>query len=266
MRRSMMGALVMAAVLSVAVAGIALAKQAETTIRAGNLVLTFGGGFTPEKLSKNEYTPVTADLFGKITTSDGTHPSAFRETVVDVDKDLRVNVKGLPICTPGQLEARDTEAALKVCGNTELGTGTAHAEIAFPEQRPIKVSSPLKVFNGGERGGKVKLLVHTFITVPAPTAIVTQVIIQRKGSGLHSVAKVPVIAGGSGSALDFSFKLGKTYTYKGKRVGYLEARCPDGVFKVSSPKTVFRNEAKIPGVEPETVLQGSLALPCTPKG
>jgi hypothetical protein len=153
-----------------------------------------------------------------------------------------------------------------VCGDTELGTGNAHAEIAFPEQPSIKVASPLKVFNGGEKGGKVKLLVHTFITVPVPAAIVTDVTIVRKGSGLHSIARIPVIAGGSGSALDFSFKLGKTYTYKGRKVGYLEAKCPDGVFKTSTPKTIFKNEAQVPNVAPVTALKGSLALPCTPKG
>lgn len=229
-------------------------------------MLTFGGGISPDGLPRSRYVPVTADIFGKISTSDGTHPSAFRELVVDVDKDIKVNVRGLPVCRPGQLEAQNTKAALRVCGETELGTGTAHAEISFPEQSPIKVASPLKVFNGGEAAGKVKLLVHTFITVPAPAAIVTQVTIQRKGSGLHSIAKIPVIAGGSGSALDFSFKLGRTYSYKGRRIGYLEARCPDGAFRVSSPKTVFKNEAKVPGVAPVTTLQGDLALPCTPKG
>jgi hypothetical protein len=142
----------------------------------------------------------------------------------------------------------------------------AHAEIAFPEQNPIKVASPITVFNGGEKGGKVTLLIHTFLTVPVPAAIVTTVTIQKKGSGLHSIAKVPVIAGGSGSALDFKFKLGRTYSYKGKKVGYLEARCPDGVFNVSTPKTVFKNEAHTPGVPAATILKGSLAIPCTPKG
>jgi hypothetical protein len=264
MRKNVMLALALAAALSVGVA--AIAGAASTTILAGNLKLTFGSSFSPEKLPKSEYAPFTANIFGKISTTDGTHPSAFRETVVDVDKDIKVNVKGLPVCKAGQLEARNTSAALKVCGDTELGTGTAHAEIAFPEQRPIIVASPLKVFNGGERGGKVTLLIHTFITIPAPTAIVTTVTIQKKGSGLHSVAKIPVIAGGSGSAIDFSFKLGRTYTYKGKKVGYFEGRCPDGVFKVNSPKTVFKNEAQTPGVAATTVLKGSLAVPCKPKG
>ncbi len=207
MRRNLLLVLALAGLLSIAVATIATAKKSQTTIKAGNLVLTIGGGISPTKLPKDKYVPVTAELFGKISTDDGTHPSAFRETIIDVDKDFKINVKGLPVCKANELTARDTRAALKVCGDTELGTGNAHAEIAFPEQPPIKVASPLKVFNGGEKGGKVKLLIHTFITVPVPAAIVTGVTISRKGSGLHSIARIPTIAGGSGSALDFSFKL-----------------------------------------------------------
>jgi hypothetical protein len=265
MRRNLILALSLAAVLSVGV--VTAASATKITSRVGNLILTFGGTVSPKKLPKNEYVPVTTNIFGKIATSDGTHPSAFRETVVDIDKDVKVNVKGYPVCKGGQLEASSTKAAMKVCGDTVLGEGIAHVEIAFPEQPPIIVSSPLTVFNGGEKGGKITLFFHIFITVPAPTAIVTTVTIQRKGSGLHSVAKIPVAVGGSGSALDFKFKLGKTYSYKGRKVGYFEAKCPDGVFKVTVPKTVFKNEAQTPGVPASTVLKNvSLAVPCTPKG
>jgi hypothetical protein len=264
MRRNLMLALALAAVLSLGVAAIASAVS--TTLRAGNLIVTFGGSTSPKALPKTTYTPITGSLFGKIKTSDGTHPSAFREASFKVDKDVKINVKGYPVCKANQLEARDTTAAKKACGNTILGEGSASAEIAFPEQAPIKVPSPLLLFNGGEKGGKITLLIHTFITVPAPTAIVTTVTITRKGSGISGVAKIPVIAGGSGSALDFSFKFGKTYSYKGKKVGYFEAKCPDGVFKVSSPSVVFKNEAHTPGVGATTVLSGALAVPCTPKG
>ncbi len=264
MRRKLILALAVAAVLSLGAAAIASAVS--TTLRAGDLIVTFGGSTSPKALSKTKYTPVTTNIFGKIKTSDGTHPSAFREAVVDIDKDVKVNVKGYPACKAGELQARDTKAAKRACGNTLLGEGTADVEIAFPEQKPIQVPSPLLVFNGGEKGGKITLLIHTFITVPAPTAIVTTVTITRKGSGIHSVAKVPVIAGGSGSALDFSFKLGKTYTYKGKKVGYFEAKCPDGVFKVNAPSVIFKNEAHTPGVATTTTLNGGLAVPCTPKG
>ena len=79
MRRKLMLALALAGVLSLGVAAIASAVQ--TTLRAGNLVVTFGGSTSPKALSKTKYTPVSANIFGKIATSDGTHPSAFREAV-----------------------------------------------------------------------------------------------------------------------------------------------------------------------------------------
>jgi len=244
----------------------ALAVASTTTIKVGDLELVFGGSISPKALPKSDYVPVTANIEGRIKTTDGTHPSAFRETEVDVDRDIRVSVRGLPVCRLGQIEATDTPTAKKACGTTILGTGLAHAEIAFPEQPPIKLSSPITVFNGGEKGGKVTLLIHTFLTKPVPAAVVTTVTIQKKGSGIHSVAKIPVIAGGSGSVLDFKFKLGRTYTYRGRKVGYLEARCPDGAFKVTVPRSVFKNEAQIPNVPPTTIASGSLAIPCTPKG
>lgn len=264
MRKNLMLALALAAVLSLGV--VAVANAVTTTLRAGDLVATFGGTASPKALPKTKYTPATTNIFGTIKTSDGTHAPALREAVVDIDKDVKVNVKGYPVCKAGQLEARDTKAAKKACGNTILGEGSAEAEIAFPEQKPIKVPSPLLVFNGGEKGGKITLLIHTFITVPAPTAIVTTVTITRKGSGIHTVSKVPVIAGGSGSAISFHFKLGTTYSYKGKKVGYFEGKCPDGVFKVNVPSVVFKNEAHTPGQDSAFNLKGALAVPCTPKG
>lgn len=264
MRRKLMLALALAAVLSLGV--VAIANAVQITLRAGNVVSTFGGSTSPKALPKNKFVPVNTNIFGKIGTANGNHPPALREVEFDIDKDVKINVKGYPVCKANQLEARDTKAAMKVCGSTVLGEGEAHAEIAFPEQSPIKVGSPLTVFNGGEKGGKVKLLIHIFLTVPVPAAVVTEVTISRKGTGIHSVAKVPVVAGGSGSALDFKFKLGKTYSYKGKKVGYFEAKCPDGVFKANVKKILFKNEAHTAGEAAQTSLNGSLAVPCTGKG
>ena len=258
-RLVLLGALVM-------VSAATVAEAAKITIRAGNIVFTVGGNVSPSKLPKGKLASVKTTIFGVIRTSDGTHPSAMRETVVDIDKDVAVDSTGLPVCKPSQLEAQNTEGAKRVCGKTTVGSGLAHAEIQFPEQPPIKVTSPITIFNGGTRGGKTKLLIHTFITVPVPAAIVTQVTISKKGRGTRAVAKIPMIAGGSGSVLDFKFKLGRTYTHKGRKRSLLTAKCPDGKFKVKTPKTIFKNEAKIPGVAAQTVLSGNLLVPCTPKG
>ncbi len=147
-----------------------------------------------------------------------------------------------------------------------LGSGRSHFELAIPEGAPIVETSPLKVFNGGGSGGEVKLLIHAFIATPTPAAVIARVAIERKGSGIHSTVKIPSIAGGSGSVLDFNFTLGGIYAYKSRKVGYIEAKCPDGVFKTNAPKVVFKNDAQVPGVTATTVLKGGLAVPCTPKG
>ena len=227
-----------------------------------------GGRVSPRSLPANEYVPVAWSLSGEFSTSDGAHLPAPRELELDIDKDVKLNAKGYPVCgTSLRPPIRDPnpKAVIKACRPALLGKGEAHVEIAFPEQEPILVKSPLTVFNGGEKGGKVKLLIHIFLTVPVPAAIVAEVTIVRKGSGIHTVSKVPVIAGGSGSLVDFEFKLGKTYSYKGKKVGYFEAKCPDGVFKADVKKLLFRNEAQTPGEGASTQLKGNLAVPCTPK-
>jgi hypothetical protein len=267
MRKNSMIVLALSAVLALGVAGVAGAvKLTSTTVQAGNLRVTFGGGIHQGTLPTHGFAPFKHTIFGTIKTTDGTHPSALRELVLDVDKDGKINTEGYPACKAAQLEARDTTAAKRVCGKTIIGEGKATAEVAFPEQAPIKVSSPLLVFNGGESGGEVTLLIHTFLTVPVPAAIVTTVTIQRKGTGVHAIAKIPVIAGGSGSALNFRFTLGKTYRYEHKKVGYFEARCPDGVFKVRSKRVLFKNEAGTPGVAAQTVLKGGIGVPCRGKG
>jgi hypothetical protein len=263
------GLILVLTLLAVALGVVSTASGVEVCLRMScsglpTLVPTFVGGVRPKRLPKSEYVPAIANVFGKVSTSDGTLPPALREAVVDIDKDVKVNAKGYPVCKVGGLDIRDPNVAKKACRNTILGEGKAEFEIAFPEQGPIEVSSPVTIFNGGEKGGKVTLLIHATIPVPAPTEIVATITITRKGRGIHTVAKIPVISGGSGSLLGFNFKLGKTYSYKGKKVGYFEAKCPDGVFKVNVPSVIFKNEAHTPGQESAFNLKGSQTVPCTP--
>jgi hypothetical protein len=114
------------------------------------LSATVGGGVSPRKLPRNHYVPVTAKVFGKIATSDGTHPSALREAFVDIDKDVRVRVRGLPVCR-ASIDIREPNGGRgkleKACHNALIGRGEAQFEIAFPEQKPIVITSPIAIFN-----------------------------------------------------------------------------------------------------------------------
>jgi len=227
------------------------------------LSLSFGGSISPSKLPSGEYAPIAAHAFGKIETSTGNHPPALRELEVDVDKDVRIDLRSFPACGAARIAERRSRAAMQTCRKAFLGEGTAHVELGAPAGAPMELSSRLLLFNGGKRNGVTKLLVHAFLPLSTPTAIVTRIAVQKRDTSLHAVARIPVIAGGMGSLIDFDFDIGQAYDHPAKPGGYLEARCPDEVFKVNVKKILFKNEAQTPGEGASTQLKGSLAVPCT---
>jgi hypothetical protein len=223
MRKYLMLTTALAALIAVSVVGIASAGNKPVKVRAGNLELTFNGGFSPSKLPKKKLAPITLNASGKIATVDGTHPPALKEFILETDKNGTINVKGLPVCKAGKIQATDTQAAERACKKAIIGKGTTTAEVQFPESNPINVNSKLLVFNGGFKGGTTTLFIHAYFSSPVSGAIVTTVKIKKEHHGRYgtkSVASIPKIAGGSGSVTSFSLTINKK--------GVLLAKCPDG--------------------------------------
>jgi hypothetical protein len=255
--------------LVLAFAGAAVAAAKWTTVRVGNLILRVEGKLAPRALPRHEFAPSSFRFRGKIATADGSHPPALREGVVYVDRDGTFDAKGLPVCRVADLEARDTKAAVRACGDSIVGSGKGSAVIAFPEQDPITVDSPITIFNGGVRGGTTTIFVHAFITVPTPAAIVSSFKFTRVNAGRHGmrgVAEIPRIAGGSGSITDFDFKIKRLFSYRGKRKSFDLTKCPDGLIHAKGTG-IFKDEV-LDGVEDgkKTTISASLAFPCTPVG
>ncbi len=222
MRKHLVITMALGALIALTVAGIATAEK-PVKVRAGNLELTFNGGFTPKTLSKTKLTPITLNVSGKIRTVDGTHPPAMKEFDLETDKNGAINVKGLPVCTAAKLQSQDTKHAEAICKTAIIGSGQATAEIAFPEQAPIPAKSKIIAFNGGFKGGVTTIYIHAYLTVPTPAAIVSTVKVKKIHNGrfgLGSVTTIPKIAGGSGSVTDFNLTINKK--------GVLSAKCPDG--------------------------------------
>lgn len=212
--------------LALIVASAALAKP--EAVQVGNLVLTHDGAITPKKLPRHEQAPISAWISAAVATRDGSHVPAVREAVIDVDDDIQLDARGLPVCRSGQLKSRDTSAARRACGKAIVGRGSARAEIEFPEQNPILASSPLTIFNGGVKGHTTTLFIHAFITVPVPAAVVTTVkitTIHRGPYGLEVVAKIPPISGGAGSLTSAKLEIGRRFTYRGRKQSLLTASC-----------------------------------------
>ena len=257
--------LALGGILAMAFTAVASAKW--DTFRFGDIVFKADGGVTPKALPKKKMAPVNVRVRGQISSAAGGHPAAFREIVIDFDRNGSVDTTGLPVCKGGELEARDTKTAKRVCGKTIVGQGSGDIQVAFPEQRPIPITAPITAFNGGTKRGKTTLFIHTFITVPVPAAVVTTVTIKKvkKGRyGIATVSKIPVIAGGSGSVLSFDIQFGKKYSYKGKKRSYITAKCTDGKFHAKIIKALFRNEAG--GARTTTNVKGIVIRPCTSKG
>lgn len=256
MRRHLIWGLASALAISVTATGVVSAASAPTTIvRAGSLILKLSGELTPRLLPKDAPAPVGLHENTSLTTIDGSQPPALEKFIFDADKNVFVDVKGLPICSREKLEARDTAAAKKACPDAVLGEGSAAVRVAFPEQTPFDATGPLTVFSGGVEGGVTTLFVHAYVSVPAPTAIVATVKItkEHKGRfGLHIVALIPKVAGGSGSVTHTELSARRLFPYKGKQRSFLSARCSGGRF-LARGTLGFRDGTK---------LFGSFVVPC----
>jgi hypothetical protein len=231
MRRQLTWAIAAMAFAIACLTGAAIAADRPVTVRAGNMVLRLNGGVTPRTLPKHAFVPLGFHGSGDLTTADGTHPPALEEAGFDIDKDIVLDVEGLPSCRLADLVSRDTKDAEAACGDAIFGKGSATVEVAFPEQAPFLATGPLILFNGGKRGGAITVLAYTYVAVPAPTAVVTTATLTREGQGpfgLHSVVEVPRIAGGAGSIVKASLSARRVYSFKGKRHSVLSGRCPDG--------------------------------------
>jgi hypothetical protein len=227
MRRYLIWILVLAGMIVVAAGGIATASK-PVVIRGGNLILTVNGDVFPVALPEDTPAPISLKVSGSITTSDGSQPPALRKVIIDTAKDGYVNAEGLPVCTMSKLVAQSSEAAKKSCPASIVGRGHTTVRVAFPESTPFSAEGQVTAFNGGVQGRVTTLFIHAYVAVPAPTAVITTVKIEREANGpygLRSVARVPVIAGGHGSLTKFDLTIHRLFTYHGEQESYLEGEC-----------------------------------------
>ncbi len=248
------------AALAVAAAALIGAGGAEALhLQIGELVVQAEGGFAPKALPKHHNAPITVHGGGKISTVSGALPPVLKKITLLFDRHGSLQTKGLPICTRGKLRATDTNQARRACPGAIVGRGSGTAVIAFPESRPIHASSPITLFNGPRHHGDATVIAHAYLSVPVPTTYLVQVTIERIHKGVYgyrTVAEIPEIAGGSGIPISGSLKIGKKWTYKGKHLSYLNARCETGRLQAEGQFTFTDG----------TLLKGTFLRPCKARG
>jgi hypothetical protein len=254
MRKTVLRTLVLAAALALVAGGSAYALR----LQAGNIVVVGDGNFSPTTLPKHEFAPIKLHGYGKIETADGSLPPILKQLVFWFDKHGSVETRGLPVCPMRKLIATTPARARKNCSGAIVGTGFGKAVVNFPEQAQIPASSPLTIFNAPPRHGNPAVYVHAYTTVGGPSTFLIFVEIQKVHDGRYgfkTVADIPKIVNGYGTPIYGRLKIGKEWTYKGKRLSYVNASCPDGHLQ-AKVRASFKDG---------TVLQGTFVKFCKSK-
>jgi hypothetical protein len=217
--------LVIPILLCAAALGAAVVARAEVS-QSGNLRIAFDGGFIPRSLPRDRPVPVSVRVEGSIATTDGTHPPPLKRLAIELNRAGRVQSQGLPVCSSPLLQSTSSETALRRCRPALVGRGSFRADVAF-EQEGFPAHGTILAFNARHRG-KPALLLHLYGTVPVRATFVLPLAISHRRKGRFGTllsADVPKLAGGLGSITEVELKIGREYTYRGRRQGYLSASC-----------------------------------------
>jgi hypothetical protein len=239
--------------IAAAMAAVGAAQAIE--LRVGKIVITTDGGFTPTTLPKHENAPIKLYGHARFKTIDGSRPSPLRRLEIEFDKHGAVETRGLQKCTQAKLVATTTPRARRQCPDAIVGTGFGTAVVELPEQRPIEASSALTLFNGPRKHGNPTVLGHAHLDYPAPTTYVILIEIEKITNGRYgfrTVADFPRIVNDYGSPIYGRLKIGKEWVYKGKRLSFANAHCPDGRLQARG-EFAFKDGSSV---------QGTLFRPC----
>jgi hypothetical protein len=212
-------------VLLLAVTGALAGFARAEVIQSGDVRVNFNADFTPISLPRERPAPITIDVGGKISTTDGTHPPAMRRMRIELNSAGKIETAGLPACPPSLLQSTSSTAALGRCAPARVGEGTFEAQLQSTG-KPIPVEGRALVFNGPV-DGRAGMLIHIYISRPVRVTLVVPLRISHRSGEFGTVltTKVPLLAGGIGSITELQLRIGRQYTSGGVHRSYLSAAC-----------------------------------------
>ena len=239
--------LISAALLSVSALGV-------TIVTSSSVELV--GEIKPSKLPRATRRPFTATLEGKFPGSgNGARPTAVKTLSLQFDREGAIFTKGLPIC---KLSPISEFSLAHVCQKALVGHGEFEVKVEPPEQPAFHAEAPMGIFNGPPQEGHPVLIYEAYIHIPAATTFITSGVIRGDTGryGTQTAIPIPKFVSGAGSLTGFRATIGKAWSYQGKKVSLLAARCRKGDLLVHDEiEYVDGNEH-----------EGDVEMPCTPAG
>ncbi len=206
-------------------AGAALAS-AEVT-QEGNLRVSFEGGIAPHKLPRQGTAPVAVTVTGDVKTTDGAPPPQLRTITMAINRNGKLDHRGLPVCHYHQIHPASTSEAIATCPHSVIGKGDFRANVLLPEQSPFPSSGEVIAFNGIFHGRHV-VFAHIYGTHPLPQSNVLVFELSHAGGAYNTTlsAVLPRVAAEWGYVSGVSLTLRREFRYQGKTRSFLSAGCP----------------------------------------
>jgi hypothetical protein len=246
----------LAALIAISVP-VSAALAGETVTGPDGNTQSLEASVASKALYKKAASPATLNVEVKTGKADGGTPSPAVHDVIDFDQNLSLATKGLPTCTAAKLQNTTTEAAEAACADAKIGSGTATT--LLPLGTLYTEPTTVTAFNGAPQGGKPVVFLHAYGTSPIQTTLVLTGVVTnygKEGYGPRLDVTIPAIAGGAGVITDFKVKIQKSWTYKGKKMSFVNARCP------ATKKLKYRGAFTYAD---GTTIDAAASQACTPK-
>jgi hypothetical protein len=217
------GVLFGAALLACGLSSLAPAE----VVQSGSVRVTFDGDLTPRTLPRQGSAPVKVAVEAKIGATNGSSPPQLREMTVAINHFGHFTPQGLPVCTLREIQPSTTANAFKACRGSLVGEGSFSAKVLLGQQAPFPAVGKVYAFNG-RLHGKPAIFAHVYGTDPVPTSFTLPFTIDStKGTfGTTLRSSLPAVTGNSGYITGISLKLGRDFSYHGRKHSYFSASCP----------------------------------------
>jgi hypothetical protein len=247
------------AALVAAAIPVSAAMGGETVTGPDGNTQSMEAKISPKGLYKKTSSPGSLFVDVKTGTTSTTSPAPIPAVhdVIDFDQNLSLVTTGLPTCKIAKLENQSTENGEKACPDAIIGKGEATTLLPLGTlfTEPTKVVA----YNGVPQGGKPVVLLHAYGSTPVQTALVLVGVVSnynKEGYGPRLDVTLPPIAGGVGTITDFKVTIKKSWTYKGKKMSFINAKCP------ASKKLKYRGAFSY---KDGTTITATHTQACTPK-
>ena len=206
----------------------------------GDLIVTFEGGISPQKLPRSVPEPVSVSVGGDIKSASGQVdllPQLQRISVA-INRQGRLYSRGLPVCHPVAIQPATPASARRACGGAIVGSGHVDVRVRLPSQIPFNIRAKLLAFNGPVRNGRKLILAQVYAQDPPGAFILVFKVERKRGMfGTVMTTTLPPKTRSWAYLLHFDMTLRRIYGYGGRSRSFISAACsaPAGFDQATFP-------------------------------